>query len=158
MSWAHDSSTAYATSVMRLIVAEAVRVGANRIKDIWDTPDREKQIKALVGAIVKIKSWASAGVDPTSVAVKVAATEGLPIAYDGGTEFVKTRAILARRCGRTHTLIVQIDEARKESERIAGQITAGTTEIVTEAASTTVRASADAALWLWNWLKSWIWK
>jgi hypothetical protein len=155
VSWAHDNRTGFAVNVMYLIVAEARRVGGNRIKGIWDTSDPRKTIQAWVSGIGTVLRWAGSGIEVTTVAMNLAA-EALPVVYDASAEFVKTRSILAGHCGRDDTFIVQVNNAREEAEKIAAKTISGTIDVVTDVTSNTLAPTAGAVDQLWSWLKSWM--
>jgi hypothetical protein len=154
ISWAHDTRTAYATTVMRVILAEFLRAGTTRIKDIWAAPDREKRIGAWVSAIATVLGWSSSGTDALSVAATLAAEAG-PIMYDVGADLLSARSTLDRHCARGESFVVRINKMRLVAEKVASELGTDTVDAAIRAGTPTVDVTMSAAQRFWLWLKSW---
>jgi hypothetical protein len=154
-SWAHDDSTTYAANIGYLVVVEAQRIGSSQIKAIFEAKDREKTINAWTWRVGKAMGWAALQQAAPKVAAKIGPLAAVaPIAYDAGSEFLKARSVLDRRCGRSETIIVRIERAKEEAEKAAGMIMTGAADVVVETTSVTASATATAAERLWKWVKS----
>jgi hypothetical protein len=156
MSWAHDNRATYAVNIMYLIVAEARRAAGNKAKAMWDIGDA-KTIQAWVSMVGAAVQWGGSHGDVTTAATRLAVEHGLPIVYGASAEFLNARGTLDEHCGRGDTWIVQVNKARVEAEKIAASLSQGTIEVVKDSGSKAAVMSAGALLWVWSWLKSWIW-
>jgi hypothetical protein len=155
-SWAHDSGTAYAAGVMRLVAAESWRVASAQIERLAAIADRREAIRAWVWKTADVVGWmALREAAPTVAAGLAPVAAALPVVDDALGEIARASAVMDRHCGTGRTFLVQVYETRKAAEEKLAALAALTLEAASAAGQATATSSAATTAWTWNWLRSW---
>jgi hypothetical protein len=160
VSWAHDSGTAYAAGVMRLIAAEAWRVSAARIERLVSIGDRKEAISTWVWKTADAVGWmALKQAAPTVAAGLAPVVAALPIIDDAAGEYNKAEAAIARHCWAPKTFVGRIYDTRLAAAERLEALTTVTLEVAKDAAKSTGKATAETGatttVRVWTWVRSW---
>jgi hypothetical protein len=155
-SWAHDAGSAYAAGVMQLVAAETWRVSSAKIARLVNIGDRRQAIRAWVWRIADATGWAALQQAAPAVASYLAPVAAvLPLVDDAIGEFSRAQEVLGRHCGTGKTFLVQVYETRKAAAEKLEALAALTMETAKDAGVATAETSANMAVRLWGWARSW---
>jgi hypothetical protein len=148
-SWAHDSSTAFAGSVMLLVAKEMERIIAPLIKG-----NREKAVSGWIATISKVLGWGALGAAAPKIGTAIAA--GVVI-VDATNEATSAQQVMRSHCGSGWSFMVRVDETRKAAVELAGTLSSQVIDTAADAGVGAVESTGNAASRAWNWTKSWFW-
>jgi hypothetical protein len=160
VSWAHDSGTAYAAGVMRLVAAETWRVSAARIERLVSIGDRKEAISTWVWKTADALGWmALKEAAPTVAAGLAPIVAALPIIDDAAGEYNRAEATIARHCWAPKTFVGKIYDTRLAAAEKLEALTAVTLAVAKDAAKAASKAtsetSATTTVRVWTWVRSW---
>jgi hypothetical protein len=160
VSWAHDSGTAFAAGVMRLVAAETWRVTAARLERLVSIGDRQDAIRTWIWKTADTIGWvALKQVAPTVAAGLAPLVAVLPIVDDAAGEFAKADKAIGRHCWSRPTFLARIYDTRTAAAARLEALTAVALEVAKGAAQTAGKASAETGatttVRVWTWVRSW---
>lgn len=156
VAWAHDSGTAYAAGVMRLVAAETWRVSAARIERLVSIGDRKEAITAWVWKTADAIGWmALEQAAPTVAAGLAPIVAALPIVDDAVGELTKANEVITRHCWTRKTFLERFKEIRQAAADKLEALTAVTLEVAMAAGKTTAETGATTTVRVWSWVRSW---
>ena len=148
MSWSHQSSVAYARTVMLAAARRGLRHATGISRETMSRPTEAKLRDWLAAVAARTGWWAAAeaalqiGGAPLAVAVKA-----VPIVLREGRDLTTAHAVMQRACGaRPHFLYrsAQIQQAVVDAAT-------GTWDRVQDASASAYRTSVDATSGAWSW-------
>ena len=156
VSWAHDSGTAFAAGVMRLVAAETWRVSAARIERLVSIGDRKEAIRTWIWKTADAIGWmALKQVAPTVAAGLAPLVAVLPIVDDAVGELTKADKAIGRHCWSRPTFLARIYDTRTAAAAKLEALTAVALEVATAAGQTTAETGATTTVRVWSWVRSW---
>jgi hypothetical protein len=159
-SWAHDSGTAFAAGVMRLVAAETWRVSAARVERLVSIGDRKEAIRTWIWKTADAMGWmALKEVAPTVAAGLAPLVAVLPIVDDAAAELARADKAIGRHCWSRPTFLARIYDTRVAAAARLEALTTAVLAVASDAAQAAGKASAETGatttVRVWAWVKSW---
>ena len=160
VSWAHDSGTAYATGVMRLVAAETWRVASARLERLVGIGDRKEAIATWIWKTADAIGWAALKeVAPTVAAGLAPLVATLPLVDDAVAELARADKAIGRHCWTHPSFLTRIYETREAAADKLEALTTVTLEAAKAASNaagkTTTETTVATTVRVWTWVRSW---